>query len=689
MRNPLLAVVGVCLLALVASAVHADPQMIGPSTAASPTSPGLRSGVQMSDLDRAVRPQDDFFAYANGRWLRDTPIPPDRSRYGVDTMMAETSLVRQRGLAEAASTATAPEVRKVGDLYAAFMDEAGIEAAGLTPLAPELEAVDALADVADLAPLMARLDSIGVDTPMGAFVDPDARDATRNALWLYQGGLGLPGRDYYLADEARFVAIRDQYRDHIARMLRLGGAPAERSTTEAGAILALETAIARLHWRPVDARDPQKTYNPVSVADLRRLAPGLDWVGWMRTQGLRCAEPRIIAREPDFFTGLSRLAATTPLPVWRAYLRLRLLEGAAPYLPQAVADEAFGFNEGVLRGTAANSERWKRGVMLVDQLLGDISGRLYVAQDFPPASKARIDALVRTLLAAQARSLEQADWMSPSTRAEALDKLARMDVKVGYPDRWRDYGGLEIRRGDLLGDVFRARIFEWRRKRTLLSGPVDRGEWRMTTPTVDAYYSPATNEIAFPAGVLQPPLFDPRSDDAYNYGATGATIGHEISHGFDIRGSQYDGRGNLRDWWTPQDRARYRALSERLTRQFDDFEPLPGVHVNGTLTLGEAMADLAGLQLAHRAWRASLNGAEPPVIDGLTGEQRFFLGYAQSFKGKRREAALVALLKNNPHAPEQYRVNGIVLHLDAFHAAFDVRPGDPMYLAPQDRIRLW
>jgi len=685
MRTPFSAVLGVSLLALAACAGLAEPQ----TTAPVPSVVALGSGVQTADMDTAVRPQDDFFAFANGRWLRDTPIPDDRSRYGVDSMMAERSLIKQRAVAEAATTATDPEARKVGDLYTAFMDEAGIEAAGLTPLQPQLQAVDALSTVRDLAPLMARLDAIGVTTPIGVFIDPDAKDADRNALWLYESGLGLPDRDYYLSAETRFITVRDQYRTYVARMLVLAGEPSAQAESDAAAVLALETALARLYWSPVDARDPDKTYNPRTLADLERSAPNLDWTGWMAAQGLGGATPLIVVREPSFFEGLSRLAAETPLPVWRAWLRLKVLDASAPFLSRAFADTAFGFNEGVLRGTTTNSERWKRGAALVDQLLGDISGRLYVEREFPPEAKARIDALVQNLMTAQARSLNDAAWMSPATRAEALAKLAKIDVKIGYPDHWRDYSALEIQPDDLLGDIFRARTFEWRRKRALLSAPVDRREWRMTTPTVDAYYSPATNEIAFPAGVLQPPMFDPGSDDAYNYGATGATIGHEISHGFDVRGSRYDGDGNLRDWWTPEDRARYQALSDRLTRAFDAFEPLPGQHVNGTLTLGENMADLAGLQLAHDAWRASLNGAEAPVIDGLTGEQRFFLGYAQSFMGKRREAALIALLKSNPHAPERYRVNGIVVHLDAFQTAFDVHPGDPMYVPPGDRIRLW
>lgn len=681
MPKPTILAAAFCTLILTACAGD-DPRRAPPRAA-----PG--AGVQMAHIDVTARPRDDFFAYANGRWLKETPIPPDRSRYGVDSMMAERSLVAQRAIAEAARGASASETRKVGNLYASFMDEAAIEARGLTALSKQLEAIDGLRDARELAPLMARLDAIGVASPIGVYVDPDARDARRNVLWLYESGLGLPSRDDYLGADAKAAGLRDAYRKHVARLFVLAGAPEDQAARDADAVLSLEIAIAKLFWSPVDARDPIKTYNPTTIAGLARTAPGLDWAAWLKAQELGGGEPPLIVREPDFFSGLSDLARATPLAVWRAYLRLRLLEAAAPYLPRAYADEAFAFNEGVLRGTQTNSERWKRGVMLVDRLMGEVSGRLYVERYFADDSQAYVDRMVQALIRAQARRLKTASWMSAPTRDEALGKLARIDIKIGHPKRWRDYGGLRIEPSDLLGNVFRATEFEWRRQRSLLAKPVDRSAWRMTAPTVDAYYSPPTNEIAFPAGVLQPPLLDVSADDAYNYGATGATIGHEISHGFDLRGSRYDADGNLREWWAPEDRARYETMSRDLAKTFDAFEPLPGQHINGTLTLGESMADLAGLELAYDAWRDSLGGRTSPVIDGLTGEQRFFIGYAQSFMGKRREAALSSMLKTNPHAPEPYRVNGIVRHLDAFQTAFDVQPGDPMYTPPEARIRVW
>jgi predicted metalloendopeptidase len=567
------------------------------------------------------------------------------------------------------------------------MDEAGIERAGTKSLRDEMARIDHVRRVRDLSAVMAHLDLIGVTSPISSYVYPDARQASRYAFWIDEDGLGLPDRDYYLSQDAKLADVRTKYRAHIAAMLRLvGDAAAEK---EADNILALETKFARLHWAAVDARDPQKTYNVVDPAGLRKMAPAIDWTAFIAGEGLPHPLPKTIVRESDYLHGVSALLATTPLPVWKEYLRFRLLSASAPYLPKAFVDEDFAFNQQTLQGTPSNAERWKRGCELVDRLLGEASGKLYVARYFPAESKARALAMVGTLIDTYAARIRGLNWMSPATKAEALAKLQSMQVKVGYPDHWRDYSGLRIASGDLLGNVFRAQAFENARKHAQLSGPVDRSEWEMTTPTVDAYYSPGTNEITFPAGILQPPLYDPAADNAYNYGSTGATIGHEISHAFDNRGSQYDSKGNLRNWWTPEDHQRYKAETDKLVREFDAFEPLPGLHVNGALTLPENVADMAGLAIAYKAYVASLHGHAPPVIDGLTGPQRFFIGYAQSYLGKRREGLLMAQLKNNPHAPEKYRVNGAVMNLDSFYQAFDVKPGDAMYIPPEKRVSLW
>jgi putative endopeptidase len=647
----------------------------------------LITGIQAADMDLAARPQDDLFEYSNGTWLRDTAIPPDRSAYGVDSMMAERSLLQQRELIEGTATSTDPEARKVQDLYASFMDEARIERDGVKPLAAELERIASVRDVRAIGRLMAHLDRIGVSTPIGTFVSPDSKKSTEYAFWMTQGGLGLPDRDYYLSDDAKLLEFRSQYRGHIERMLRLLGE--KEPAKEAQDIVGLETAMAKIQWTRVANRDPQKTYNPETPAQLVALAPRIDWTVYLREAGLPAAPPILVVRQPDYLHELSALIKNTPLTVWKDYFRFRLLTSSAPFLPKAFVEEHFAFDEHVLRGTPQIRERWKRGCELVDRLMGEASGKLYVAKYFPPQSKARIDDLVGNLLKAYAQSIDQLEWMSAATKIEAQAKLRKINVKIGYPNQWRDYSKLTIRAADLLGNVIRGREFESNRNLAHLGGPIDRNEWRMTAPTVNAYYNPPMNEIVFPAGILQPPAFNPAADAAFNYGSTGATIGHEISHGFDDQGSQFDSDGNLRDWWTAEDHAKFKAKTDMLIKEYDAFEPVPGFHINGSLTLGENIADIAGIEIAYKAYIHSLEGRTPPVIDGMTADQRFYIGYAQSWLGKIREARLIELLKSNPHSPEKYRVNGVVVHMPSFYSAFSVLPTDKMYLAPEGRVSLW
>jgi putative endopeptidase len=645
------------------------------------------SGIQAADLDTAVRPQDDLFQYANGTWLSTVPIPPDRSRYGVDALMSERSLIQQRELIEAAQRSSDPEARKVGDLYASYMNEAAIERAGTKPLQGELKRIATLAHASEIGPLMAHLDRLNIASPLGTFVRPDSRHSTQYAFWLTQNGLGLPDRDYYLSDDARLVGFRVKYREHIEKMLRLLGD--REAAQEADQIVALETAMAKIQWTRVANRDPQKTYNPRSLGQLAQLAPRIDWQPYFAEAGLKGNLPTLIVRQPDYLQGISGLIQTTPLAAWRSYFRFRVLSSNAPFLPHAFVDEDFAFNQGVLRGTPQIQERWKRGTQLVDRLMGEASGKLYVAKYFPPATKARIDELVRNLLKAYAVSIDELPWMSAETKAEAQAKLRKIDVKIGYPMRWRDYTALTIAPADVLGNVRRAQRFERNRKLAQLRGPVDRNEWNMSAPTVNAYYNPSVNEIVFPAGQLQPPAFNPKADDAFNYGSIGATIGHEISHGFDDQGSQYDSNGNLRDWWTADDHAKFKAKTELLIKQYDAFEPVPGFHVNGALTLGENIADIAGIEIAYKAYIASLNGRPPPVIDGMTADQRFYIGFAQSWLGKSRDEATIAQVKSDPHSPEKYRTNGVVVHMPSFYNAFSVVSGDKMYLPPEGRVTLW
>jgi putative endopeptidase len=648
---------------------------------------GSTSGIQAADMDKTARPQDDLFRYANGTWLKNVPIPPDRAAYGVDSMMTEHSLLQQRDLIEAMQTSSDPEARKVSDLYSSYMNEAQVERLGIKPLRAELQLTTGIKHTSDIGPLMGYLDRIGIVSPLAAFVRPDSKHSSQYALWITQSGLGLPDRDYYLSDDARLTGFRSKYHEHIEKMLRLLGVAG--AGKEADTIIALETAIAKLQWTRVANRDAQKTYNPKTLEQLTKEAPAIDWNAYFTAAGLSSAVPSIVVRQPDYLQGLSGLIQSTPLATWSSYFRYRLLSSRAPYLPRAFVEEDFAFNQGVLHGTQQAPDRWKRGTQLVDRLMGEASGKLYVAMYFPPATKARIDELVRNLLNAYAVSIDQLAWMSAATKVEARAKLRKIDVKIGYPEHWRDYTALKILPDDLLGNVRRAQQFERNRKLAQLVGPVDRSEWNMTAPTVNAYYNPSVNEIVFPAGILQPPAFDPAADDAFNYGSAGATIGHEISHGFDDQGSQYDSDGNLGDWWTAEDHAKFKAKTEMLIKEYDAFEPVPGFHVNGALTLGENIADIAGIEIAYKAYLASLNGRAPPIIDGMTAEQRFYIGFAQSWLGKQRDESTIAQLKSDPHSPEKYRTNGVVVHMPSFYSAFSVAPGDKMYRAPEERVTLW
>ncbi len=648
---------------------------------------GPISGIQTANMDRTARPQDDLFQYANGTWLKGVPIPPDRASFGVDSLMTEHSLLQQRDLIEAAQISTDREARKVSDLYSSYMNEARVERLGSKPLRAELQLAAAIRQPRDIGSVMAQLDRIGIPSPVATFVRPDSKHSKQYAFWMSQGGLGLPDRDYYLSDDARLAGFRTKYREHVEKMLHLLGDAGPGD--EADKIIEIETALAKIQWTRVANRDAQKTYNPESPAQLAQLAPAIDWQLFFTHTGLNNTLPALIVRQPDYLQGLSALMQSTPIAVWRSYFRYRVLSSRAPFLPHAFVEEDFAFNQGVLQGTQQPPDRWKRGTQLVDRLMGEASGKLYVASYFPPATKARIDELVRNLLTAYAASIDQLPWMSAATKVEAQAKLRKINVKIGYPDHWRDYSNLIIVPDDLLGNVRRAQQFERSRKLAQLAGPVDRSEWSMTAPTVNAYYSPSLNEIVFPAGQLQPPAFDPAADDAFNYGSAGATIGHEISHGFDDQGSQYDSDGNLRDWWTAEDHAKFKAKTELLIKEYDAFEPVPGFHVNGALTLGENIADIAGIEIAYKAYVASLNGRAPPVIDGMTADQRFYIGFAQSWLGKRRDESVIAQVKSDPHAPVKYRTNGVVVHMPSFYSAFTVVPGDKMYLAPEQRVTLW
>jgi len=654
----------------------------------------LVSGIDRGAIDATVRPQDDLYRHVNGHWLKTATFRPDQAYIGVGVQIYEETQAHLRALIEGVQRhADEPEAARIGDLYASFMDEAGIEKLGLAPLAAELAAIDAVADRAQFAALMPHLARLGVNVPIDLGIGQDDRNATRYVPSLVQSGLGLPNRDYYInTDDAKFAGVRAKYAAYLAKLLTLASTTGRSEPVEptAQAVLALETEIARVQWSAVENRDPIKGYNRVELGALPALAPGLDWPGWLAGAGLQGKTPDLLVRQPSYLKALGGLLDSVPLATWKAYARTHLLDAYAPYLPAAFVDARFAFAGTVLQGTQQNRPRWKRGVQLVDQSIGEGLGKLYVAAYFPPESKRRMDGLVANLLAAYRESMTTLAWMSPATRQEALAKLAKFNTKIGYPKRWIDYGALQIRRDDLVGNVMRARSFEDARQLAKLGRPIDRDEWGMTPQTINAYYDPSMNEIVFPAAFLQAPNFDAAADDAANYGAIGAVIGHEISHGFDDEGSQYDGDGNLRDWWTAQDKANFAAKTKALVAQYNAFVAVPpDYRVNGELTLGENIADNSGLAIAWKAYQRSLGGKPARVIDGMSGDERFFFGFAQVWRAKARPDALLAQIKSDPHAPDEFRVTGTVRNHPGFYSTFGVKPGDKMYLAPADRVTIW
>jgi predicted metalloendopeptidase len=657
------------------------------STAAMRPAP-MASGVDTEYVDPNVRPQDDLYRHLNGKWLDTFALPPDKGSYGSFTLINDATQEQLRTLVEGLNAAApSPDARKLADLYVSFMDEPRLETLGLTPLAADFAVIDALADRRDLAALIARFNRTSVGAPYDFGIDPDPKDSTRYAVTLTQTGLSLPDRDYYLKNDAKFADVRAKFLVHVEKMLGMAGdANARRSAAE---ILKLETAMAELQWTRVANRDPEKTYNKTALAELHRLMPGYDWQRYLEETGLAGKIDYVIVRQPSYFTGLDKLLGDTPLAVWKSYLKWHELSSAAPYLSKAFVDERFAFSGTVLRGIPQNRPRWKRGMDLLDGAMGEAIGRLYVDRYFPPQNKARMEALVANLLEAYRRDIDTLDWMSAQTKKGARAKLAKLVTKIGYPNSWRDYGDLNVIRDDLWGNVVRASEFEYRRGINKLARPIDRNEWFMTPQTVNAYYNPVMNEIVFPAAILQPPFFDARADDAVNYGGIVAVIGHEVSHGFDDQGSQYDADGNLRDWFTQEDHAKFAARTKALVAQYDAYEPVPGYHVNGELTLGENIGDNSGLALAYKAYQLALAGNAAPVIDGFTGEQRFFLGWVQVWRGKVREDQAIEAIKVDPHAPPAVRGTAPLVNQAGFYAAFDVKPGDKMYLPPDQRVTIW
>jgi putative endopeptidase len=639
-------------------------------------------GFDEAGMDHSVDPGDDFYAYANGAWTRNTPIPSDRSNFGMFTVLDELSTARSRAILE--EQAKAPGTR-TGDFYTSFIDEKAADAAGITPLKPTLNAIKAVNSKTAFATEMGLLGRTGVNSPFIMYVNQDDKDPEHYIASARQGGLGMPDRDYYLKADAKLVETRTAYQAFLTKLLDLAGEP--NGAARAAAIVAFETQLAVTHWTRVDSRDSVKTYNKLTRADFAKIAPGFDWVAYLKASGMD-REANFLVAQPSAFTGAARAIAETPLPVLKDYLLVATINANAPFLSKPFVDADFAFNQNILSGTPENQARWKRGVNLVKDEIGEELGKAYVARYFTPETKAAADALVHNVIAAMGRRIDGLTWMSPETKVKAHAKLAAFNPKIGYPSKWRDYSTLVIRRGDLLGNVMRANAFEYQRGLNKLGQPLDRTEWGMTPMEINAYANFSMNEVVFPAAILQPPFFDPRADPAVNYGGIGAVIGHEISHHFDDQGSKYDMHGRLSDWWTPEDVKRFGALTDRIVKQYDSYEPLPGMHIQGALTQGENIADLAGLTVAYDAYKLSLAGKEASVIDGFTGDQRFYLGWAQVWRRSYREANLRQRLLTDPHSPSIQR-SWVVRNLDSFYKAYDLKPGAKLYLVPEARVRIW
>lgn len=648
------------------------------------------SGVMLDNFDKSVKPQSDFYHYVDGKWLAKTQIPADRSNYGSFSILADEAEQHLHEILEKSSSATnataGSETQQIGDMYASFMDVEHANELGIKPLADEFQRIDAVASKDDLVKLFAHYQRIGVQSPMGMYVNTDAKQSDRYIVYFYQSGLGLPDRDYYLSDEKKFQDIRAQYLAHIGNMLQLAGM--DDSEAAATKILALESRLAKNQWSRVESRDDTKTYNKYAVGDLNQVMPDFDWTAYMHTAGADAAKD-VVVSQPSFFTALDKAFDDVPLATWKAYARWSLINSFAPYLSKPVVDADFAFYGKTLRGVEENRPRWKRGVNLVEGSLGMALGKIYVAKYFKPQAKAQMEHLVQNLLAAYRESIKHLDWMTDATKEKALDKLAKFTPKIGYPDKWRDYAGLEVKRDDLVGNVMRSNAFDTDYQLGKLGQPVDRSEWHMTPQTVNAYYNPGMNEIVFPAAILQPPFFDPNADMAVNYGGIGAVIGHEIGHGFDDQGSKYDGNGNMENWWTDADRSEFEKRTKALIDQYSGYCPLKDGCVNGELTIGENIGDLGGLSIAYKAYHMALGDQKAPELDGFTGDQRFFIGWAQVWARKYREQELVNRLKTDPHSPSQYRCNGVLRNMPAFYQAFDVKPDDGMYLPQDKRVRIW
>ncbi|HLO67994.1 MAG TPA: M13 family metallopeptidase, partial [Holophaga sp.] len=646
-------------------------------------------GFDTAGMDRSVQPGDDWGRFANGTFIRNVHIPGDRSDFGMFPLLRELSEKRTRAIVEEIARKPAKpgsETQKIKDFYASFMDEKAIEDAGLRPLRPHLDAIGAIQDRGQLSEAFGRASRLGGRGALSLHASLDQKNPEVMAVIVGVGGLGLPDRDYYLdLKNPKFQAVREKYVQHVAAMLALAGM--KDAPARAQGIFDLERKLAELQWTRAQARQRDKTYNPCAVAELETTYPGVGWARMLEASGYP-KQDRVIVGQPSTVSGVGRLMASEPLEVWKDYLAYHTLTRFSQVLPRAFREESFAFEGKVLGGQQEERARWKRAVEGVDRVLGEAVGKIYVARHFPPEAKRQMDVMVKNIIVAMDQRLANLAWMDPGTKEQARAKLASFTPKIGYPSKWRDYSDLEVKAGDALGNQVRAAEFMFRRQVAKFGKPIDRSEWGMTPMTVNAYANSTWNEIVFPAAILQAPFFDPKADAAVNYGAIGAVIGHEISHHFDDQGRKVDKTGRIADWWTSEDVKRFTALTDRLVKQYAEYEPLKGSHVNGELTLGENIADLAGVTVAYQAYMASLGGKPGKVIDGFTPAQRFFLGFSQVWRHKYRDEALLRQIKTDPHTPSAWRPN-VVRNLDPWYDAFGAKPGQALYLAPGERIRIW
>jgi putative endopeptidase len=649
----------------------------------------LTSGINTKNMDTKVKPGDNFANYVNGTWLKNTKIPADKSSYGAFDMLYDQSQKDVKAIIEEAAKSKAAEgsdEQKIGDYYASFMDRKGRNAKGVAPIQAEIKAIDAIANYNDLASFFGTANRTGISIPFNISVYTDFKDPTKNILITWQGGIGLPEREYYTSTDPKMADIRKKYVAHVEKMLQLGGV--ENPAENAAKIMALETSFASHHMKKEDTRDVMKLYNKYATADLKTLMPDFNWTAMMTKAGVE-KEKNIVVAQVDYIKSLNDIIKNTPIDTWKIFLKWGLINKSASLLTDELDNQNFEFYSKTLNGTEKQEEDWKRAVSTVNGGLGEVVGKVYVEKHFSPEAKERMVTMVKNLLKAYAESIKKLDWMSAATKKEALRKVDKFMIKIGYPDKWRDYSTLKIAKNDLYGNSQRATEFEYKRNLDKLGKPVDRTEWGMTPQTVNAYYNPSLNEIVFPAAILQPPFFDLKADDAVNYGAIGAVIGHEIGHGFDDEGSTFDGDGVLKNWWTPQDLAAFKAKTGALVAQYNSFKAFPDLNVNGTFTLGENIGDLGGLSIAIKAYKETLGGKEAPVMDGFTGMQRVFLGWGQVWGEKAREEAVRSQIARDPHSPAKFRINGVVRNVPEFYEAFNIKPTDSLYLAPDKRVKIW